>query len=558
MNSIRRWTFAAAVAAAPLSWGQPPALPNLVPPRPADDTIMPVGAARPASPPPVRSDEPLKLPEEMARDTNAKAARLATDAPPLDAGDGFRKRSPSAPGATDGERSEQNLSVEWLCPGNIRVKQPFICELVVRNLGSAPARDVALRNFAPEGMRVLGADPKPAIDGTQLSWSLGAMDGRAERRIRLEMVAERRGDAACNAVVTASTGTARRVRVTEPQLTIKQSAPERVLAGDQVAITITIANPGDGATDPVTLRAKLSDGLRGDKSQEMTNDIGTLAAGETRTVRLVCTSAKGGPQKVTTNASANGGLKAAAETSTMVAEPKVVAEISGPRLRYLEKSAKFDVKVSNPGDAPAQDVKVLVYVPAGFKPAGEPSSGGRYDYATRTMSWSIPAMAPGETKEFSYKCTAIQEGAHKSAVVAEAARGAKGAGELMTRVESAAALTMQIRDLDDPIEIGGEASYEIRIANQGTKDAADVELRALVPREMSVVSATGPATHRAEGQEIVFAKLSRLPPGKEEIFRVTAKGLKAGETRFRVRLTADCLTEPVIQEESTRIYADGK
>ena len=45
----------------------------------------------------------------------------------------------------------------------------------------------------------------------------------------------------------------------------------------------------------------------------------------------------------------------------------------------------------------------------------------------------------------------------------------RGQGELVTRIEGLPALLMELVDTDDPVEVGRETSYEIRVTNTGTK-----------------------------------------------------------------------------------------
>ncbi|HVJ81147.1 MAG TPA: hypothetical protein VNC50_08765, partial [Planctomycetia bacterium] len=471
---------------------------------------------------------------------------------------GFRTASALEEMPTDGaKKADQSVTVEWVCPAHIRVKQPFTCELVVRNNGTAPAMNVIVRNSSPEAMKVIAAEPKAQPDGGMMVWSLGNLEPKSERRIRLEMVAEKRGETTCNATVSVTTPTTSKVKVTEPQLVIKQTAPEKAMSGDQVPITMTVSNPGDGPTEPVILKTKIADGLKSDKGQDVMTEVGVLAAGETRVVKIMCTTVKGGSHKVMTTASCDGGLTCSAESTTSINEAKLEIAMEGPKLRYLDRAATYKVVVSNPGDAAAADVKVSAVVPAGFKVAGQ-VAGGKYDYATRTVSWTVGNVAPGEKKEIIYKCIATQVGEYKHLASAESGRGMKAQTERATKVEGIASLLMEIVDVDDPIEVGAETSYEVRVTNQGSREATNIEVRALVPREMAVKGGQGPTQHKVENQEIIFAPLPRLAPRADAIFRVFVKGVAASDVRFRARLVSDALTEPVIIEEGTKIYSDEK
>jgi hypothetical protein len=75
---------------------------------------------------------------------------------------------------------------------------------------------------------------------------------------------------------------------------------------------------------------------------------------------------------------------------------------------------------------------------------------------------------------------------------------------------------------------------------------------------MQFLGARGAAgvQYKVEGQEVVFEPLPKLAPRADAIYRVKVKGLQAGDLRFRARMKADGLTEPVLKEESTRVYGD--
>jgi len=321
-----------------------------------------------------------------------------------------------------------------------------------------------------------------------------------------------------------------------------------------VPVTITVSNPGDGPTDPVVVRAKMTDGLKGDKGQEMINDVGVLAAGESRILKLVCHTTKGGPQKIVTTAAAEG-LNSAAESKTAVSEPRMELSMAGPKLRYLDRSATYTVHVTNPGDATAHEVKLHVAVPSGFK-APTPASGGKYDAPTRTISWTIGALNPGEKKEFTYRCAAGQLGDHKHLAMAEAAHGLKGNADVVTKVEGIASLLVELADGDDPIEVGAETSYEVRVTNHGSAPATNVEIRALIPKQMAIKNCLGPTEFKIEGQEVVFTPIPKLAPKADAVYRIMVKATAVADVRFRARLASDSLAEPVIGEEGTKVYSD--
>ena len=114
----------------------------------------------------------------------------------------------------------------------------------------------------------------------------------------------------------------------------------------------------------------------------------------------------------------------------------------------------------------------------------------------------------------------------------------------------------EVVDVEDPVEEGGETSYEVRVVNQGTKSASNVQIVAVLPDGMQAVDAEGPTRHQIDGQRVLFDPVERLAPKADTSFRVKVKALKAGEMRVNVQLMTGEMTSPLTEEESTRVYSN--
>src|SRR5262249_42597681 len=232
-----------------------------------------------------------------------------------------------------------------------------------------------------------------------------------------------------------------------------------------------------------------------------------------------------------------------------------VLEATGPKLRYLDRKAVYSFKVTNPGDASATNVTVSDVIPAGFKFLAA-DSGGRHDFSTRTVSWFLGEIGPAQSKEVKLEVVAVNPGEFQHKVMAQAARGLKEETDVLTRVEGLSAILLEVVDTEDPIEVGAETSYEIRITNTGSKTETDIKLVCTLPEKMQLKSAQGPTHYHEEGKNLVFDMLPKLAPRADAIYRVTVKATAAGDMRFKTQITSANLVEPVHEEEATRVYAD--
>jgi hypothetical protein len=254
-------------------------------------------------------------------------------------------------------------------------------------------------------------------------------------------------------------------------------------------------------------------------------------------------------------ATGEGTLKAAGTATVHVVQSKLDVEIAGPKLRYLDRKAIYTVKVTNPGDAAATEVAVSHKVPNGFKFVSADGSG-KFDEVTKTIRWAIGEIGSGVSKEL--KCELIASGAgdFSHAITATAARGVSAEKSFATRVEGLAALAMEVADSDDPVEVGSDTTYEIRVTNTGSKDETDLKLVCTIPPLMKFKAADGPGKFDIVDGQVVFDVLKRLPARGDVIYKVTVTAKQKGDARFKATLTAGGLTEPVTRQESTRIYAD--
>jgi len=191
---------------------------------------------------------------------------------------------------------------------------------------------------------------------------------------------------------------------------------------------------------------------------------------------------------------------------------------------------------------------------------GPLASNGRHDFVTRSVVWFLGDLEPGQDKEVTVELMAINPGEFKHIATVSAARGLRAQGEMVTRIEGLPALLMELVDTEDPVEVGKETSYEIRVTNTGTKAETNLQLTCTIPDSMEIRAAKGAAgcPFRVEGRELIFAPLPRLAPRVDAIYRVTVRCMGAGDMRFQARMRADGLTQPVLREESTRVYGDEK
>jgi uncharacterized repeat protein (TIGR01451 family) len=454
-------------------------------------------------------------------------------------------------------RQEPSVSIEWVAPPTVKLGQASVFQVVIKNVGTCPAAQTVVRGHIPPGVTIKATEPKAITQGDLLVWELGTLAAQQEKRLDVQMVPDKKGRCTCQATVSFAGSSTVLTQVQQPKLILKAAAPEKTMLGDAANVMLTVSNPGDGSADHVKVKATLSDGLESARGREVEFDLGNLGPNETRSVQVTCATKAGGEQKCEAIATAEGNLISSDAAVFPVLQSKLDLALTGPRVRYLDRQGIYVLKVTNPGNATATNVTIVDQVPQGFKFV-DASGGGRHDFTSRTVSWFLGDLPAHQSKEVNLQLMAVNIGEYKHMATAHAARGLQADAEAETRVEGLSAVLVELVDLDDPVEVGANARYELRITNTGSKTETNIQVVCTLPEKMELWGAQGPANchHRVEGKEVIFDSLPKLAPRADAIYRVNTRPTAPGDVRFRARVKADSLAEPVNKEESTKVFGD--
>jgi uncharacterized repeat protein (TIGR01451 family) len=465
--------------------------------------------------------------------------------------------APASPHGSNTSSSEPMVSLRWVGPHAARLGQTAACQLIVRNTSPRPVYQVVVRHEPAAGVIVQSTEPPAVPEGTCLTWPLESLQPGQERCIDMQIVPETRGDLQCDAQVTFAGSCCLRMQVREPKLALQVTVPDKVMVGQTTTLLVVVTNSGDGIAENVKVTARLPQGLEHAGGQNVALDLGNLMAQESRTLQFLCGARTGGLQRCEITASADGTEPARDLAVLDVLLPQLTIEVTGPKRRYIDRHASYTIRVTNPGSAPASNVTVTHQIPHGFT-FHAASAGGRHDEAVGAVSWFIGDVPPGQTGEVSVELVAAAAGTCTHRIKAQAVGGLVVQTEASTLVEGLSSLQIDIVNLDDPVEIGADTAYEIRVINAGSKTETNLELACTLALGMDFRGATGPtgAGHQRQGSQIVFESLRELAPREEKVYRVQVVGREAGDLRFRAQLTARGLAEPVVREKTTKVYGD--
>lgn len=465
----------------------------------------------------------------------------------------------AAAATTETDESSQTpaVTIEWRRASEISVGREFNCELIVRNQGAAAARDIELTAVIPPNVRLTGAEPRPSQTEGHLGWRIDELAAGGELVYTLTMVPEKAGEIATQAQVRFTESASSRFEVSQPMLALKLEGPDHVLIGEAATQIITVSNPGTGIAENVQIEALIPAGLEHVRGSRLLMDIGPLHPGEARSIRLPLAAVAGGMQTVQVQTRADLDLAEIAAANIAVIAPELVASIHGPGLRYVGRRATYTLAVRNEGDVATNNVQVMHKVPEGFELVGA-HPDVQYDENQRLATWYVGSLDSGQAAqvELTFDCEQIGDFTHYIRATSE--HGVISDTSVHTKVEGISSLAMEIQDLEDPVEVGTETVYEIRVKNEGSAAASDISISCELPHGVNLVNVTGPVQYVAENDLIVFRPIQTLAPNATATFKVHVASAVAGNLRFRARLSSASIEEPLIKEELTRFYGDAE
>jgi uncharacterized repeat protein (TIGR01451 family) len=449
------------------------------------------------------------------------------------------------------------IAVEKFAPPEVQVGKTALFEIVVKNVGKVPAYDVTVVDEIPQGTRFQQASPEPTESRSgSLVWKLGAMRPGEEQIIELHLVPVAEGEIGSVAQVSFQAQAGARSVVTRPRLEVRHQAPPQVHAGTNATVLLSISNGGTGAATNVLLQSDVPPGFSHPAGQELEFEVGTLRPGETKQVELVLKAEHAGQYENVFVIRGDGDLVVQESAVIEVVAPSLQVGVTGPKKRFVERQATHAISIANPGTAAAREVDLIAYLPRGFKFISADHQG-QYDSRQHAVVWGLEELPPGASGSVQLTTLPVEAGEQKLRVEGRSTSGLTAEFEQIVTVDAISELSFTVADLADPIEIGSETQYEIRIFNRGAKDATNVVVAVGFPAGMSPLGGEAVGTRATVvGQKVEFAPLARLAPGSEAVLRVRAQGIRPGDHRVAVSLASDEQQSPITKEESTRVYAD--
>jgi len=235
------------------------------------------------------------------------------------------------------------------------------------------------------------------------------------------------------------------------------------------------------------------------------------------------------------------------------AEPRhaLALDCAAPAEVLAGRPVQICLTVRNTGNVPEPKATVTLSVPPGATIVRSTENGVA---SAERVSWDIANLATNAPRQVCAALAMRQPGMLSFTATAGSANAKPVQTECATKIAGVPAILLELVDVEDPIEVGKEVTYEIKVTNQGTAPATNIRLACLLPASQEFVSGSGITLVRAQDHAVTMETLPTLDPKAVASWRVVVKALQAADARFKVELRSDQFESPIEEDESTQQY----
>ncbi len=340
-------------------------------------------------------------------------------------------------------------------------------------------------------------------------------------------------------------------RPPHPRLKLELACPEAVDLGDGFQYQLRIVNHGPGRAGPTMIEDLLPQSVRHNIGKDrLLWRAHALSPGQNASTAIQVAAVQAGES---INTARIAGQEKTVTCTTLIRRPDLVLTKNGPATRYLGQSLSYNIAVGNRGNTTAHKVSVTDIFPKGASYL-KSQPKGELDETDKSIQWDLGDIAAGTEQHVAVVLRADAPGRVCNVAKAQDTITGEIRTESCTDLKGLVAMHLEVTDAPDPILLGATTTYRIEVLNQGSATATQVAIYCRLPKELAFVSADGPTNALVDGTSIRFTTLAGLAPHEKVIYQVTAKALAEGDVRFATEITANELSTPVRETESTRLY----
>ena len=424
----------------------------------------------------------------------------------------------------------------------------------VRNVGNAAINGMRVVDAIPYGTTYQqgSANPYANFDGSTLDWTLNTL--APNQTVTLSFSVQVTNAQSGSTIRNTATGTAGNVTRTSNEVIIyvgggtpgnvtanKQASSANAAAGSQLTYYINVTNNGTSAvnnvvvTDAVPTNTTYAYSSNGGTLNNgiVTWNIGTLNAGETRTVNMTVTVNSGVANGTVINNMANitytGGSTYTNNVTTIVGgNDNTGFNVSKRTDKYTANNGdivKYYIDVTNTGNTALNNVQVSDYIPYGA--TYQQGSANPYaNFANNSLTWTIQYIAPGQTATVSFDVRVSDASASqiRNTATVTVNNVTKNTNEVITNIGGGTPgnsyVSASKRSNVSSANAGSNITFYIDVKNNGQYTANNVVVSDTVPYGTTY---QGSNPNGTLNNGVVTWQLGSLAPGQSTTVAMTVR-----------------------------------
>ncbi len=442
------------------------------------------------------------------------------------------------------------LQVTTQNPREINLGKPATFIISVENASRIPATGVVVSTTIPDHVEVTRSEPAAMkVEGRQHRFQVGDLSPGATRRLTLVVVPRSTVPVKLDTTVFFASSTQSSVVVRKPVLKITAHAPQEAILGEPIKWTVLVTNTGDGPAEGVVVTPTVVAGKFEGNALRKPVNVGVLQAGETKELTFVAAGSSRGEATARFLASNPDGLEAQQASSLKILQAELAVRVAGPQLQPMGRDGLYEVRVTNPGDAPTGSTMVTVHIPEGLEITNAPEHG--YNEEARTLRWRITTVRPSDVVPLRFRAETALDGDQVVEVDVRAERVTAASATHITTVLSRPNLIVTVLNSQEMSAVGDPIQFEVRLLNAGSKNATDVRVRVAVPEGLEAVESAEYSLNRGQ---IEFPPRA-LASGEKTSISFRAVGRIVGDHRVRVMISSLAMDNELAFEGSAFCYS---
>lgn len=464
--------------------------------------------------------------------------------------DGMSWRSHALP---TGDKQTSAVLLSKGFPSEVQRNAPFDYVIEVSNLTNHKLEDVVVTDRIPAALKIRSSHPAMAsTEGGVARWTFSELAAGGKQTIVVTGSTSEIGKLRSCANVSYDTLVCSSISVVEAAIKLTKTAPSEITVCQQIPVKYVVTNTGTGTARDIIITETLPANLTTVDKKPLSFRVESLGARQSKEFTVKLKASKPGTYSGAATAKGAGSLTAkSSSTSTIVRQPKLTITSEAPKQGFLGRGVTQNITVTNVGDYEARDSKLEQNIPAGAKLTSA-TGGGRK--SGNKVVWNLGTIKVRGNRNVSATFLPTTAGILTSTATAEAHCADPVKSTATTNLVGIPAILMEVIDVEDPIPVGDEETYEIRVTNQGTAPGTDIKIVCTIEDSMVHVSSGGATRGTAVGNTITFVALRSLAPKAKATWRVKVRSVTEADARFKVIMTSAQSKRPVEETESTRFY----